>query len=76
MSYLDLSFDQLEEHVWRGGLTDDMFFDLHDDATKRIKALEEMLQWYVDEDEINEGDPENEYWIDGKNKAIALLGSN
>lgn len=45
-------------------------------ANKRIKELEEMLQWYVDEDEIHEGDPENAYWIEGKHKAIELLGSN
>lgn len=47
-----------------------------DIANTRIKALEEILQWYVDEDEIHEGDPENQYWIDGKHKAIKLLGSN
>lgn len=41
---------------------------------KRITALEEMLKWYVEEDEINEGDPENQYWIDGKHKAMKLLG--
>ena len=39
-----------------------------------IKELEEMLRWYVEEDEINEGDPENEYWVDGKHKAMKLLG--
>ena len=33
-----------------------------------------MLRWYVEEDEINEGDPENEYWVDGKHKAMKLLG--
>ena len=38
------------------------------------KELEEMLRWYVEEDEINEGDPENEYWVDGKHKAMKLLG--
>jgi hypothetical protein len=40
----------------------------------RIDDLEEMLRWYVEEDEINEGDPENQYWIDGKHKAMKLLG--
>lgn len=42
-------------------------------AEARIEKLEEMLQWYVDEDEIHEGDPENQYWIDGKHKAMKLL---
>lgn len=40
----------------------------------RIKELEEMLKWYIEEDEIHEGDPENQYWIDGKHKAMKLLG--
>lgn len=39
----------------------------------RIEQLEEMLQWYVDEDEIHESDPENQYWTDGKHRAIKLL---
>lgn len=40
----------------------------------RIRELEEMLRWYIEEDEINECDPENQYWIDGKHKAMRLLG--
>lgn len=40
----------------------------------RIDELEDMLRWYVQEDEIHEGDPENQYWIDGKHKAMKLLG--
>ena len=43
-------------------------------AEARIEELEEMLRWYVEEDEINEGDPENEYWVEGKHKAMKLLG--
>ncbi len=43
-------------------------------AEARIDELEEMLKWYVEEDEIHEGDPENQYWIDGKHKAMKLLG--
>lgn len=39
-----------------------------------IKEIEEMLRWYVEEDEINEGDPENEYWVQGKHKAMKILG--
>lgn len=43
-------------------------------ADARIEELEEMLLWYVEEDEIHEGDHENQYWIDGKHKAMKLLG--
>jgi hypothetical protein len=35
--------------------------------------LVEALKWYVAEDEINEGDPENEYWVAGKKRAQDLL---
>ena len=51
---------------------------MHEQAviqTKRINKLEEMLRWYVEEDEIHGGDPENRYWIDGKHKAMKLLGT-
>lgn len=43
-------------------------------AEARIEELEEMLKWYAEEDEIHEGDPDNQYWIDGKHKAMKLLG--
>jgi hypothetical protein len=43
-------------------------------AEARIEELEEMLKWYIEEDEIHEGDPDNQYWIDGKHKAMKLLG--
>lgn len=38
-----------------------------------IDELVQSLQWYVDEDEINEGQEGNEYWLDGKHEAEALL---
>lgn len=40
-----------------------------------IDKLASMLQWYVDTDEVNESDPENEYWTEGKHAAIKLLDS-
>jgi len=45
-----------------------------DTLKTRIEKLEDMLRWYIEEDEIHEGDPENQYWIDGKHKAMKLLG--
>lgn len=46
------------------------------DAQKKlIDQLAEMLQWYVDTDEVNEGDETNGYWIEGKYRAIKLLES-
>lgn len=44
------------------------------DLEAYIEGLEEKLKWYIEEDEIHEGDPENQYWIDGKHKAMKLLG--
>lgn len=43
-------------------------------AQARIEELEEVLKWYIEEDEIHEGDHENQYWVDGKHKAMKLLG--
>lgn len=59
--------DALEEASVIGGK-----HEVHYEA--RIKQLEEMLRWYIEEDEINECDPANQYWIDGKHKAMRLLG--
>ena len=38
-----------------------------------LVKLQESLQWYIDEDEVNEGMESNRYWIDGKYKAMKLL---
>ena len=40
---------------------------------KLIEELTDMLQWYVDEDEIIEKMEGNEYWVEGKYKALALI---
>jgi len=39
-----------------------------------IDELVQSLQWYVDEDEINEGQEGNEYWVAGKHAAEELIG--
>lgn len=39
---------------------------------EREKELVEALQWYVDEDETNEGN-ENAYWLARRNRARAIL---
>ena len=60
---MEILWSQKDNFTWQAQA-------LHD----RIQALEEVLKWYVEEDEINQGDPENQYWIDGKHKAMKLLG--
>lgn len=55
------------EHTWA-------YLEGKKESEGYVKELEELLRWYVDEDEINEGAPENEYWIEGKHKAMKLLG--
>jgi hypothetical protein len=35
--------------------------------------LAERLQWFIDEDDTNEGDPDNAYWIKGKHRALDAL---
>ena len=54
-------------HTW-------VYLEGKKESESYIKELEEMLRWYVEEDEVNEGDPENEYWVKGKHKAMKLLG--
>lgn len=41
---------------------------------ERIKQLEQALAWYVKEDDTSEGMPGNEYWVEGKHRAMKLLG--
>ena len=46
---------------------------------EREKELVEALQWYVDEDETNEGgewDEKNAYWLAGRNRARAILSKH
>ena len=38
-----------------------------------IKELTECLEWYVEDDDVIEGDSENSYWLKGKAKAISVL---
>lgn len=40
---------------------------------EEIDELVKCLRWYVQEDDINEGDPGNQTWIDGKRRAEAIL---
>lgn len=49
--------------------------DIINAQQKLIDDLIEMLQWYVDTDEVNESDEENQYWVEGKQRAIKLLES-
>lgn len=37
MSYLEMTEEELHDCVERGGLDDDIFFSLHEDATAEIK---------------------------------------
>lgn len=55
------------------------------DKDKLIEELVEALQWYIDNDETNEGDTSiadlggyswneiNAFWIEGKRRAEALI---
>lgn len=47
------------------------------DEIERLRArearLREALAWYVDNDDTNEVDPENAFWIAGRDRARAAL---
>ena len=40
------------------------------------KRLREALEWYVREDDVNEGDPDNAYWVEGRRFAEAVLAES
>ena len=47
------------------------------DLEAEVESLREMLQWYVDDDDVLEGPKwrdSNKYWIDRRHQALALLG--
>ena len=48
MSYLEMTEEELHDCVERGGLDDDMFFSLHEEATEEIKRLEHILSKLMD----------------------------
>jgi len=46
---------------------------ISDNKDAIIADLLSCLEWYVKTDEVNMCDPENQYWIDGKNRAIEAI---
>ena len=44
-----------------------------DAAEARAERLAEALQWYVDNDDTNDGQEGNEFWLAGRDRARALL---
>ena len=42
-------------------------------ATKRAFMLLSALQWYVENDDVDEHDPDNAYWITGKRWAQTII---
>jgi hypothetical protein len=62
-------------HVYLVGLTEQTAIrDSELESLKRERAmLIEALQWYVDNDEVNEWQAGNDFWIDGKRKAQKAL---
>lgn len=48
MSYLDMSREELEDHVAHGGLDDDMFFSLHEEAVNELGKAEATYNAVID----------------------------
>ena len=42
-------------------------------SVQKAERLEEALQWYVDNDDTNDGEEGNEFWLAGRDRARALL---
>lgn len=41
--------------------------------SKEMNEIVRCLTWYVDNDDTNEGDPSNEYWLGNKQRAQKAL---
>lgn len=48
--------------------------DVHVTCKTRIAELEACLRWYVEEDDTRTGLPSNQYWTEGKQRAMRALG--
>ena len=48
-------------------------YALRGQAEARAERLAEALRWYVDNDDTNDGQAGNEFWITGRERARALL---
>lgn len=48
MSYLDMSEEEIHNLVERGGLDDDMFFSLHEEATGELRKTEATYNAVID----------------------------
>ena len=44
-----------------------------DASEELVDKLVESLEWYVKNDDVNEGQPGNEFWVEGLNRARRLL---
>lgn len=54
------------EHSVKGNLFDPS-------KNQLVAELIHCLEWYVKEDDVIETDEENDYWIQGKNRAVAAI---
>jgi hypothetical protein len=61
-----------EEHPLIDKLT--VYADDFEALLAKIDELESCLRWYVEEDDTNMTQPSNEYWIEGKHRAMRALG--
>lgn len=60
---------QSEDWQKRGWALDNQL----DASEELVEKLSQALQWYVDNDDVNENDPGNQFWIEGLQRARRLL---
>jgi hypothetical protein len=73
MTALELA-DRLN-HGLRDNNTTELSATMLRKQAEAIKTLREALTWYVEEDDVNEGDSDNEFWIEGKRNAESALAA-
>lgn len=66
--FMDDDDSHKEAKEWMNRATDEI-----ESLRAREERLREALQWYIDNDETNEMDEENAFWIAGRERARAAL---
>jgi hypothetical protein len=59
-------------YEWSIGERDKLLIQ-HDEALRQVAVLREALSWYVKEDDVDESNLDDRYWVAGKRRAIQIL---
>ena len=65
---------EVDDAYWRAQTNiPDFVENMTEDLRNICQELIDRLEWYVEEDEVNESDPGNTFWITGKYEDIYFI---